>query len=89
MSNMHSGRQVHESINYRWLLLIAACGTASLAMGRAPLIDPPTPPPCAADGTCYPNTGEWGYYPGSLADLARRATGTDARARSPTQRTAA
>ena len=43
---------------------LATCCTAGLAMGRSPLpIDPPTPPPCAADGTCYPNTGEWGYYP--------------------------
>lgn len=22
----------------------------------------PVPPPCAADGTCLPNRGEWGYY---------------------------
>ena len=27
-----------------------------VASGGSPLIDPPTPPPCAADGTCYPNT---------------------------------
>ncbi len=26
------------------------------------LIDRPSPPPCAADGTCYPNTESWGYY---------------------------
>ncbi len=43
--------------------LLAAWGATSLAMGRGPYVDPPTPPPCAADGTCYPNTGEWGYYP--------------------------
>ena len=43
--------------------LLLACGATSLAVGRQPLVDPPTPPPCAADGTCYPNTGEWGYYP--------------------------
>ena len=44
--------------------LLMVCGVTSLAVGRAPLIDPPTPPPCAADGSCYPNTCEWGYYPG-------------------------
>jgi hypothetical protein len=42
---------------------LAVCGTTSLAIGRTPLVDPPTPPPCAADGTCYPNRGEWGWYP--------------------------
>lgn len=38
-------------------------GVAGLSLGRPPLIDPPSPPPCAADGSCYPNTCEWGYYP--------------------------
>jgi hypothetical protein len=43
---------------------LAVCGVTGSASGRSPLpIDPPTPPPCAADGTCYPNTCEWGYYP--------------------------
>jgi hypothetical protein len=43
---------------------LATCWTIGVAVGRSPLpLDPPTPPPCAADGTCYPNTGEWGYYP--------------------------
>lgn len=42
---------------------LAICGVTSLALGRSPLVDPPTPPPCAADGTCYPNTCRWGYYP--------------------------
>jgi hypothetical protein len=46
-----------------WCTGLMVCGTTGLALGRAPLIDPPTPPPCAADGTCYPKTGEWGYYP--------------------------
>ena len=39
----------------------------------------PTPPPCAADGTCHPNSTEWGYshtrwrpWPGEPA--ARRPT---------------
>jgi hypothetical protein len=44
--------------------MLTVCGATSLAVGRSPLpIDRPTPPPCAADGTCYPKTGEWGYYP--------------------------
>ncbi len=39
-------------------------GVTDLAVGQSPLpMDPPTPPPCAADGTCYPRTSEWGYYP--------------------------
>src|SRR3972149_6584192 len=43
--------------------LLAGCGLASLAWGRSPIpLDPPTPPPCAADGTCYPNRGAWGWY---------------------------
>jgi len=46
-----------------WCLSAAICCTSGVALGRAPLIDPPTPPPCAADGICYPNTGGWGYYP--------------------------
>lgn len=46
-----------------WGLSVAICCTSGVALGRAPLIDPPTPPPCAADGICYPNTGGWGYYP--------------------------
>ena len=45
------------------LLALAGVCLSVTAMGRAPLIDPPTPPPCAADGICYPNTGGWGYYP--------------------------
>ncbi len=45
------------------LLALTGCCLSVTALGRAPLIDPPTPPPCAADGICYPNTGGWGYYP--------------------------
>lgn len=45
-----------------WCTGLTVCGATGLALGRAPLIDPPTPPPCAADGTCYPKTGEWGWY---------------------------
>jgi hypothetical protein len=44
-------------------LLLAVCCLSGTALGRAPLIDQPTPPPSAADGICYPNTGGWGYYP--------------------------
>jgi len=43
--------------------LLMAYGAPVLAVGSPPLVDPPMPPPCAADGTCYPNTSEWGYYP--------------------------
>lgn len=46
-----------------WCLLLAAGAVTETALAGAPLIDPPTPPPCAADGICYPNTGGWGYYP--------------------------
>ena len=51
------------------LLTVAVCILASWAAARwtlaatPGLIDRPSPPPCAADGTCYPNAGEWGYYP--------------------------
>lgn len=46
-----------------WCTFVMVCGATAWALGRPPLIDPPTPPPCAADGTCYPKTSEWGYYP--------------------------
>jgi hypothetical protein len=36
---------------------------AAWAMARPPVpLDRPTPPPCAADGICYPNVNEWGVY---------------------------
>jgi hypothetical protein len=39
-------------------------GSASVAAAISPNhIDRPTPPPCAADGTCYPNENTWGWYP--------------------------
>jgi hypothetical protein len=45
--------------------VLASMGVASAANAQIPgLIDRPSPPPCAADGTCYPNTDAWGYYPG-------------------------
>jgi len=48
-----------------WYCSLSAVAATSVALGSGPpLIDPPTPPPCAADGTCYPNTCRWGYYPG-------------------------
>jgi hypothetical protein len=44
---------------------LAAVGTAQFATAGTRLpIDHPTPPPCAADGSCYPKTGEWGWYQG-------------------------
>jgi hypothetical protein len=46
-------------------VLLAGCFSASLVAAKTPgLIDRPSPPPCAADGMCYPNTKAWGYYPG-------------------------
>jgi len=44
--------------------LLTLCAATGIVQGGPPLVDPPTPPPCAADGTCYPNTCKWGYYPG-------------------------
>ena len=45
------------------VLVVLVC--AAWAPAGPPLpIDRPTPPPCAADGICYPNVNEWGYYPG-------------------------
>jgi len=43
--------------------ILLACATWSAARPPVP-IDRPTPPPCAADGICYPNENEWGFYPG-------------------------
>ena len=31
--------------------------------GHPGIIDRPTPPPCCADGVCYPNPVTWGTYP--------------------------
>lgn len=48
-----------------WMSTIFACAAwVSSALAAPPLIDRPTPPPCAADGRCYPNVNEWGFYPG-------------------------
>lgn len=47
-----------------WYISLVVLGATNVALGRSPIpIDPPTPPPCAADGTCYPRTCEWGWYP--------------------------
>lgn len=46
-----------------WCSLLSICAVTGTALAGSPLIDPPTPPPCAADGTCYPNTCRWGFYP--------------------------
>jgi hypothetical protein len=44
--------------------VLAVFGSASVAAAVSPIhIDRPTPPPCAADGTCYPNENTWGWYP--------------------------
>jgi hypothetical protein len=44
--------------------MIACWGAASVVLAASPVpIDCPTPPPCAADGTCYPNECTWGWYP--------------------------
>jgi hypothetical protein len=44
--------------------MLATWGWVSLAEGASPIpLDRPTPPPCAADGTCYPNENTWGWYP--------------------------
>jgi hypothetical protein len=32
------------------------------AIAAHPPLGRPTPPPCCADGVCYPNVGEWGWY---------------------------
>ena len=46
------------------VLVVLVCAAWCTA-GQPPVpIDRPTPPPCAADGICYPNINEWGYYPG-------------------------
>ena len=47
----------------------AAGVLAAFAMGEfasahdPPPLDRPTPPPCCADGLCYPNPTTWGVYP--------------------------
>lgn len=44
--------------------VVAACCLSLLratAAAPVPGAAPPSPPPCAADGTCYINAAEWGY----------------------------
>ncbi len=41
-------------------LLLAGMGSVSLA--SPPPLDRPTPPPCCADGRCYPNPLTYGWY---------------------------
>ena len=45
-------------------------------------IDRPTPPPCAADGTCYPNENTWGWYPCHWRQWPGEVLASDARRRS-------
>ena len=42
-------------------LLLMGLGNVSWAV--APCVDRPTPPPCCADGKCYPNPLTFGVYP--------------------------
>jgi hypothetical protein len=42
--------------------LFAACLAGDLAIAAHPPLDRPTPPPCCADGICYPNPITWGWY---------------------------
>lgn len=49
----------------RLLLSAAAAGMfapQALAVHNAECIDCPTPPPCSAEGGCYPNRRTFGYY---------------------------
>ncbi len=39
-----------------------AMSAGEFAIAAHPPLDRPTPPPCAADGICYPNAGTWGWY---------------------------
>jgi hypothetical protein len=41
-------------------LLLLGLGSASLA--APPPLDRPSPPPCCADGRCYPNSWTFGWY---------------------------
>jgi hypothetical protein len=41
------------------LVLAGLCGQA---MAVPPCVDRPTPPPCCADGRCYPSPMTFGYY---------------------------
>jgi hypothetical protein len=51
-----------KKLTMTWCLL-AYWGSVCCAWAVTPFpIDHPTPPPCAADGTCYPNEGTWGWY---------------------------
>jgi hypothetical protein len=65
--------------------LLVGCGSTSLVAAQTPgLIDRPTPPPCAADGTCYPNTKAWGYYPVRWRTWPGSAYASDASKLEPT-----
>ena len=44
--------------------VLAALGIGEMARAdHSPPLDRPTPPPCCADGVCYPNPTTWGVYP--------------------------
>jgi hypothetical protein len=43
--------------------VLASLGmTLGAAAAEVPLVDMPTPCPCAADGACYPKRDTWGHY---------------------------
>ena len=42
--------------------LIALASATALVPATLLAAHPPTPPPCAADGACYPKRTTWGYY---------------------------
>ena len=42
--------------------LFTACIVGEAAIAAHPPLDRPTPPPCCADGICYPNAPTWGWY---------------------------
>lgn len=42
--------------------LLAICTVGAVASAGPPLLDRPSPPPCCADGLCYPNPTTFGWY---------------------------
>jgi len=44
-------------------VLLGICVGIEVASADTPPLDRPTPPPCCADGICYPNPTTFGVYP--------------------------
>ena len=42
--------------------VLVACASNNPATAANPPLDRPTPPPCCADGICYPKPDTWGVY---------------------------